>query len=146
MDVVNDFAWDDRYLVGHRGMDESHQEFLKLVGAMLRADDVGFAASLDAFALHVQAHFEDERQLMERHGFPARECHVDEHERVLASVREVQLLVAEGDVQIGRELATALGCWLPGHVDYMDSALSIWITKQLANGAPVVLRRSMRHA
>ena len=146
MNVAIDFAWDDRFLVGHPAMDDTHHEFVELVIAMLGAGEKEFACLLDAFASHVEAHFASEETLMDRYGFPARDCHVDEHERVLASVREVRALVADGDVETGRELARALADWFPGHTDYMDSALSTWITKKVADGAPVVLRRSMKHS
>jgi hemerythrin len=135
------FEWDDRYLVGHRGIDETHEEFAQLVNAMLDADAQSLRDALDAFARHAEAHFALEERLMEQHAFPARGCHADEHERVLASVREVQALVAGGDVEAGRDLAQALADWFPGHSDYMDSALAIWICKKTANAAPLVLRR-----
>jgi hemerythrin len=136
------FEWDDRYLLGHRGMDQTHQEFVTLVNALLTVADPDFPAALAAFARHAQAHFDQEMRLMDQHGFPARDCHVGEHEQVLASVREVQAQVAAGDLAIGRELARALMDWFPGHADYMDSALATWLVKKTANGAPLVLRRT----
>lgn len=141
MSVVDDFAWDDRFLVGHRSMDETHHEFVQLVNAMLQAEDADFAALLDTFAQHLHLHFEAERELMELHVFPARQCHLDEHERVMESVLEVRALVAQGDVQTGKALAEALADWFPGHTEYMDSSVSSWVSKKVANGAPVVLRR-----
>ena len=146
MNAANDFPWDDRYLVGHQGMDTTHKEFVDFVNTMLSADEACFAFALDSFANHVEEHFESERRLMDQYGFPARDCHVEEHDRVLASVREIRALVADGDVEIGRELTKALIAWFPGHTDYMDSALATWIMKKVANGAPVVLRRSMQRA
>ena len=101
--------WDDRYLVGHQAMDDTHREFVDLVNAMLRAGDGDFAAALDAFARHAEEHFASEQRLMERYGFPPRDCHVDEHERVLASVREVRSLVAAGDVARGPRVRTGVG-------------------------------------
>ncbi|HTP98031.1 MAG TPA: hemerythrin domain-containing protein [Casimicrobiaceae bacterium] len=138
------FEWDDRYLVGHQVMDDTHREFAARVNAMLCAADGDFAAALDAFAQHAEEHFASEQKLMERYGFPPRDCHVDEHERVLASVREVLPLVAAGDVETGRDLAKALADWFPGHSDYMDASLAAWVVKKVTNGAPVVLRRAMR--
>jgi hemerythrin len=137
------FEWDDRYLLGHRAIDDTHREFVELVDAMLTACDADFPAALDAFARHTESHFEDENRLMDQHDFPARGCHVDEHEKVLASVREVQALVAAGDIEIGRELGRALMDWFPGHADYMDSALATWLVKKATRGAPLVLRRNM---
>lgn len=124
-------------------MDDTHQEFVALVDAMLSAGDAEFPAALEAFAHHAVSHFAEEDRLMEVHGFPPRDCHMDEHAKVLASVREVQVLVAEGDLDIGRELAFALMEWFPGHADYMDSALATWLVKKATQGAPLVLRRSM---
>lgn len=138
------FEWDDRYLVGHNGMDETHREFAELLNSLLGASERDFAAALDAFAQHAEEHFASEEALMERYKFPPRECHAEEHERVLESVREVRWRVAGGDIATGRELAQALADWFPGHSDYMDCALAAWIVKRTTNGAPVVLRRVMR--
>jgi hemerythrin len=135
--------WDDRNLVGHAAIDASHREIAGRVNAMLAADDRTLAHALDAFAHHAEEHFAQEERLMERYQFPATACHREEHERVLASVREVRALVAAGDTDIGRDLARALADWLPGHSDYLDSALAVWVVKKTSNGAPVVLRRSI---
>lgn len=146
MTVATRFDWDDRYLVGHQPMDDTHREFGALVDSMLRADDASLGSVLEAFACHAEAHFASEQRLMDQYAFPARDCHVAEHQRVLDSVHEVRLLVAEGDVEVARELARALADWFPGHTDYMDSALAIWVVKKVAHGAPLVLRRSMKRA
>jgi hemerythrin len=141
MNAITDFDWDDRYLVGHASIDDTHREFAELVNTMLVADAETIPASMEALARHVEAHFALEERLMEQYAFPARECHVEEHEKVLASVREVRGLVAAGDTDVAVELAQALVGWFPGHSDYMDSALAAWVVKKTAGGAPLVLRR-----
>ena len=138
--------WDDRYLVGLRSIDESHHEFTAAVSVLLRAGDDTVGASLDALAQHLEEHFGNEERLMEKFDFPPRECHADEHHNVLASVREVQTLVAAGEFEMGRDIARALANWFPGHCDYMDSALAAWIVKKTTNGAPVVVRRASKSA
>ena len=90
--------WDDRYLVGHQAMDDTHREFVALVNAMLRAGDGDSRRRWMRLREHAEEHFASEQRLMERYGFPPRDCHVEEHERVLASVREVRSLVAAGDI------------------------------------------------
>jgi len=134
------FSWDDRYLLGHLAMDRTHQEFVSLVDAMLTASDAAFPAALAAFAEHAEAHFSQENQWMSE-DFPARDCHIDEHAKVLASVVKVAQQVALGDVALGRELASALMAWFPAHADYMDSALARWLVWREHQGAPIVLRR-----
>ncbi len=144
MDTTADLDWNDRHLIGHQAMDDSHREFVTLVNEILHADDPLLPAALDAFVRHIEAHFALEEHLMRTSGYPATDCHIEEHEKVLASVREVQVLVNTGDAGVGRELAQALADWFPGHSDYMDSALAAWVVKKATGGAPVVLRRAMQ--
>jgi hemerythrin len=138
------FGWDDRYLVGHGAIDDTHQEFAARLDGLLRAGDDTLGDALDDLERHAEEHFALEEALMARHRFPARQCHADEHARVLASLAEVRGLAAAGDAQLVRELAVALADWFPGHAEVMDSALAIWISHRTAGGAPVVLRRRMR--
>jgi hemerythrin len=146
MNAAAKFEWDDRYLIGHRPIDDAHEEFIALVNAMLHADDDAIPAMMDALAHHVEEHFALEARLMDQYAFPARECHMEEHEKVLTSVREVSVLVGAGDTRVAIELAQALADWFPGHSDYMDSALAAWVVKKTAGGAPLVLRRIKPHA
>lgn len=142
MTTSNAFPWDDRYLLGHPRMDDTHREFVELVDALLTVEDAQLAEALDAFARHAEAHFDQENRWMELDGFPARDCHVDEHNKVLASVKEVQEELAAGNFALVRELAAALQSWFPEHADYMDSALAQWLVKRSHDGVPLVFRRN----
>ena len=135
------FDWTDRYLLGYRAMDDTHREFVALVDTLLTVPDAGLAHALDAFAEHAAAHFEQEDGWMRTTDFPAADCHIDEHAKVLASVREVRQELADGNFDVVRELAQALMGWFPGHADYMDSALALWMVKRSHGGAPLVFRR-----
>ncbi|ACK54822.1 MULTISPECIES: bacteriohemerythrin [Thauera] len=140
------FDWTDRYSLGYTSMDDTHREFVTLVDALLTAPDAGLAQALDAFAAHAVAHFEQEDGWMRGTDFPAADCHIDEHAKVLASVREVQQELAAGNAVLVRELAQALMDWFPGHADYMDSALAQWMVKRSHGGAPLVFRRDSAKA
>jgi hemerythrin len=135
------FDWTDRYLLGYTAMDDTHREFVSLVDALLTAPEAELAQALDAFAEHAVAHFGQEDGWMQGSSFPAADCHIDEHAKVLASVREVQQELAAGNTELVRELAQALMDWFPGHADYMDSALATWMVKRSHGGAPLVFRR-----
>ncbi|MHB1093368.1 hemerythrin domain-containing protein [Thiobacillus sp.] len=136
------FVWSDALALGYHHMDETHHEFVETVNAMLNASDADFASALDAFHDHAKRHFDEEALWMNSTDFPAARCHIDEHNAVLHSVEEVQALVAQGDVEVGRRLAVELQRWFPAHVDHMDSALAQWMVKRAAGGAPVVFRRN----
>lgn len=143
MELQSGFDWEDRYLLGYAPMDDTHREFVDLVDALQKADDAGLGEALEAFAAHAEAHFSQENEWMVKNNFPPRDCHIDEHNKVLASVYEVRQHLAEGDVAIVRELAAALIDWFPAHADYLDSALATWLVKREHAGAPLVLRRNV---
>lgn len=136
------FPWTDTYLLGYPPMDETHREFVTLVESMLESDAQA-GALLQRFAEHAERHFTQEREWMESTDFPATECHVNEHEQVMASVRGVLAQIAAGDSSRAASLAVALKDWFPGHADYMDASLAQWMAKRRMGGVPVVLRRNI---
>jgi hemerythrin len=136
--------WHDGYLLGFNAMDATHREFVACVAALQTAVDDALADRLADFERHAESHFAAEAQWMQNTGFPARDCHIEEHDKVLASVKEVkQMLEQGGRLGVVRELAQALADWFPGHADYMDAALSHWMSKNAHGGAPLVLRRGV---
>lgn len=142
MDKSMVFGWHDQFLLGHSEMDETHKEFVELVNALLTVGDADLPAALAAFSSHAEAHFGQENEWMVKNDFPPRDCHIDEHNKVLTSVYAVQEQLALGDVEIVRELGKALMEWFPEHADYLDSALATWLVKRTHAGAPLVLRRT----
>jgi len=139
----NLLPWSDDYLLGYGPMDGIHREFVDIVNAMLACEDAGFAAHLERFAGHAEAHFREEDAWMEETQFPPRQCHVDEHAAVMKSVVQVMEVVKQGDVAEGRRLAAALADWFPGHAFHLDSALAHWMVKRRLGGKPVVIRRNV---
>ncbi|CAG2158927.1 hemerythrin domain-containing protein [Cupriavidus numazuensis] len=137
--------WCDRLKLGHPPMDETHEEFVAIVNAMLNCSDDELKHHLAEFAIHAETHFSQELLWMQTTAFPSMDCHVREHEAVMQSVREVQALLADGgSLLVARRLAAELARWFPAHADYLDSALAHWIVKERFGGAPVVLRRMMQ--
>ena len=139
--VANRFVWSDRYLLGYAPMDRTHQEFVTLVGDLLSAENDELSTVLEAFACHAARHFGDEEQWMLSSDFPPRDCHIDEHNKVLASLNEVREELSQGNFDIVRSFAEALVDWFPAHADYMDSALAAWMVKKDFNGKPLVFRK-----
>ncbi len=137
-------SWNDGFLLGFAAMDDTHREFVERVAALQCCDDASLSEQLAAFERRAIAHFEQEEQWLHNTSFPAAQCHADEHAAVLSSVREVAQMLRDGAArQVARDLAQALADWFPGHADYMDAALSHWMSKRTHGGLPVVLRRAM---
>lgn len=144
---ASEFSWNDGFLLGYPPMDGIHEEFVGLVGAMKVASDKDLPLLLDRFARHARDHFDAENAWMAQTGFPARDCHVGEHEAVLASVLAVQQRLIDGDsCESARRLVQHLEAWFPGHADHLDSALSHWMCKLRWGGKPVVIRRNIKTA
>jgi hemerythrin len=101
---------------------------------------------LKRFQQHAVAHFDQELEWMKSTDFPSTDCHDDEHKAVLASVQDVLTKLEAGDVALARSLVQALVDWFPGHADYLDSALALWMVKRRKGGAPVVIRRTIASA
>jgi hemerythrin-like metal-binding protein len=135
--------WNDRYLLGFGPMDETHEEFVSLVGRMQLAPDQALESLLSELAAHATKHFEMENQWMTQTEFPARSCHIDEHAAVMKSVEEVRELLAQGNTDVCRRLVKELAGWFPAHADHLDSALSHWMCKLRFGGKPVVIRRDI---
>ena len=142
-DPIETLHWGDQYLLGYGPIDELHEDFVTLVGAMQTAPDAELPALLQQFATHLQEHFDAENQWMEETQFPPRGCHMDEHAGGVGCVLGVQGLLGQGEVDITRELVDELARWFPKHADQLDSALAHWMFKQRMGGKPVVLRRGL---
>jgi hemerythrin len=135
-------SWQDEYLLGYGPMDATHQEFVQQVGRLQAAPDAQLPALLDELLAHTRAHFDEENRWMRETQFPPADCHIEQHDAVLASMVDVQrLLVQEGRVDLCRSLVEALADWFPGHATHLDSALAHWMFKRQFGGKPVVLRR-----
>lgn len=128
-------------LLGYAPMDDIHTEFGELVMAALAAPNNDLLFNLELLRIHLREHFGAEDRWMQDTGFPARDCHIDEHAAVLRSADEVIVLVSCGDFAVGRSFTAELYGWFPGHADYLDSALAAWMCKRQYGGQPVVLHR-----
>jgi hemerythrin len=135
--------WTDAFLLGYEAMDDTHREFVDIVDRLLTCADADMAGVMHEFIQHAEAHFGQEKDWMEETDFPPRDCHIDDHNAVMESARQVEALVQGGDVDIGREFASELARWFPSHADYLDSALAQWLAKKKLGGVPVVLRRNL---
>lgn len=138
-------TWSDARLLGFKPMDDVHEDFYRVVQAMLFSEATNLLQALEAFESHAISHFEQEDEWMRSTDFPPRDCHMEEHAAALQSTREVKQMVIDGQagVELVHDFATYLLEWFPGHSDYLDSALAAWMSKRRFGGKPVVLRRTL---
>ncbi|WP_397473470.1 hemerythrin domain-containing protein [Pusillimonas sp.] len=144
MITTDELNWTDAFLVGFQPMDDTHREFVDIVGAMLQAEDDALLGHLKALIVHSEHHFAQEEDWMQKTAFPATECHTNEHAAVLASMREVAAyLEGGGPAEEARRLTIELARWFPGHTDYLDASLAQWVAKKQLGAVPIVVRRGV---
>lgn len=134
-------SWTESLRLGFAPLDTVHEDFIDAVDMLLHASDDAVVSAFAHVELRTIEHFEAEERWMAESGFPARDCHFDEHSAVRRSMEGVSRLVAKGDFAAARRFATAILDWLPGHTDYMDAALAHWLCKRDHGGQPLVFRR-----
>lgn len=119
------WGWSDRLSLKFDEMDETHQEFVSLCAALTMEFGVDeFLRRLDALIAHSIIHFEQENTWMTEHDFAPIACHQREHNSVLEIMQEVRARVADGEHDLGDNLATELPHWFEHHVDTMDAMLA----------------------
>lgn len=136
-------SWSDNMLVGNAQIDTNHREFILLTNELMTSCEKSALARIHEMEKHLISHFDSEELLMEKTEFPGTECHIDEHGKVFDAVALVKERYSAGTATLSdvKRLGQALIDWFPGHIFYMDSALSNWVSKKTHNGSPIVLRR-----
>jgi hemerythrin len=109
--------------LGHDVVDGEHGVQVQLVEALQGAlqsggDRAPAEEILDRLMVFTDMHFGSEELLMRLHSYPRYGLHVDEHRRLLESLREIHARIHHGDQAAG--LVDDLRRWLVGHIAGMD--------------------------
>jgi hemerythrin len=126
--------WNDRFELGVGRMDAAHREFINLLGRMNTTPREEMPALFALLVEHTERHFGEEDRWMQESGFPLMIVHRDEHERVLAILRETLQQLQAGDAASGYILVQEMLAWFEQHAASMDLALARHIE---AAGFPV---------
>ena len=87
MTIADSISWSDLWLVGFKKLDDDHQGFVNIIQRMQEAPLHELAGLLDQFESIARSHFDLENRMMEDTQFPPKQCHIDEHDAVLKSVK-----------------------------------------------------------
>jgi len=117
-------SWTDELKVGVGFIDADHEEAVRLMAVMAEAEGPALTALFGEFVHHCQEHFARENDLMSRIGFFAIDCHMDEHERVLAELAD---MAGRDEAALKTYVRSDLPEWFLGHRNSMD-----FVTAQFA--------------
>lgn len=116
--------WRDEFSVEHAQMDQTHQEFVALLDAVLQASDAQLLAAWETLVDHTQAHFDQEDRWMRATGFTADNCHSNQHAIILKILRDGTTRARCGQLDVPRQMAWELIPWFEQHAQAMDASLA----------------------
>lgn len=121
--------WSEALAMDLPFMDDTHHEFVDLLGAVEEAPDDNVLEAWRALVEHTQEHFDAEDRWMVDTHFASSNCHSVQHKVVLQVLREGIKLGEGGDLTPIREMAHELAAWFPQHAQAMDAALAIHLRR-----------------
>ncbi len=118
--------WSDALHLDLPFMDDTHREFIDLLGAIEIAEDSQVVERFAAMVEHTDGHFGAEDRWMKDTHFSSGNCHTTQHSVILQVLREgLRRGREEGDLVLLRDLARELGVWFTQHAQTMDAALAL---------------------
>ncbi len=117
--------WSEALAMDLPFMDDTHHEFVELLGAVEEAPESNLIAAWRALVEHTQEHFDAEDKWMQDTHFASTNCHSTQHKVVLQVLREGLSMGEKGDLAPIRQMAHELAAWFPQHAQSMDAALAI---------------------
>ena len=116
--------WNEALALDMPAMDDTHKEFVDLLGAVVQADDAQLLSAWDALLAHTEEHFDQEDAWMVATGFAAGNWHATLHKVILQVMREGHARGIKGEIAVVRQMAHELGLWFPQHAESMDASLA----------------------
>lgn len=114
-------AWQERYSVGIREIDEQHKQLINLINELNDAMLAGkgkeaLLSVLNKLASYCVSHFSTEERLFDTHAYPETEDHKDRHNKMTAKVNALLDEVKNGKGRISIEVMNFLKNWLDKHI------------------------------
>ena len=126
---MHTLQWSDALALDLPFMDQTHHEFIDLLGAVEDAPDSGLVEAWRILVAHTQEHFDTEDKWMVQTHFASSNCHSVQHKVVLQVLQEGLKMGEAGDVATIRQMAHELAAWFPQHAQAMDAALAIHLRR-----------------
>jgi len=120
-------------------MNDVHRDELAIVNAlyaeMLEGNTNNITELCEQWLEHTKAHFDREKSMMEKYGFPAFHCHQEEHIKALQQLESI--IQAWNDKHNLESLTTYVKetwpKWYVNHISTMDTVTSAFIKQSMLN-------------
>lgn len=126
---MNRLEWSDALALDLAEMDDTHREFVALLGAVRDAPDTRLVGAWRSLIEHTESHFGQEDRWMHDTRFASGNCHATQHFVVLKVMREGESAAQAGRIDVIRLMAHELAAWFPQHAQSMDAALALHLRR-----------------
>ena len=115
-------------LTGPQTIDDWHHALMQLASQLDHCHDFEVPGIYRTLLAVLEQTFGQEQRLMEEFQFPAIQCHLEQHARVLAALHYLHPSVMEGDYASARRAGgKLLPEWFQLHMATQDAALGVWV-------------------
>lgn len=123
------FAWDDKFSVGVREIDEQHKRLIGMINELHDGMKSGGGKAVVAPILkrlvdYTLYHFSTEERYMSQHRYPGELAHKAEHKKFTDKVMDFHQKFDAGTAAVSLELMTFLKGWLTDHIMGTDKKYS----------------------
>ena len=118
--------------VGEKSIDAEHDLQMQLLDSLSQAIQRGGELSpmqyiLEQFIEFSDMHFLSEQLVMRLHGYPGSEPHLEEHTRLMKTVREIRANLMRGENEPSLVLVKELRDWLMQHIATEDASFGTFL-------------------
>ena len=110
-------------------LDQSHRIVFVMLEAMESLPRPAFDQACRELATEFIEHLREENSLMERIDYAAAQAHRAAHGNLLERIARVLRLLRDGEEATARDIVRSLPDWLEAHINTMDLALAIAVSR-----------------
>ncbi len=119
-------SWGPKLSIGIDEIDDQHKELVSLINQLHKAMRMKKGAKksgeiLNGLAEYTVYHFDNEKNIFEKYGYPDAEAHLKIHDDLVAKVLEFKTQFDEGKAALTIDLMDFLNSWLKDHILKTDT-------------------------
>lgn len=122
---MNEFVWENQYLLGNEKVDQQHKELFRLANQLVASKDAqALAENIMLLYRHVREHFQAEEAFMKQHGYPDYQDHVKTHNLMLEKLVEFSHGISQQKLQ-ELDVPGFMHDWI-SHIAEEDAAINAY--------------------
>jgi len=128
-------AWDSKYSVGIRIVDEQHQKLIDIINSLYDAMKEGKAKNilgklLTELISYTEYHFKTEEGFFKKHNYPEAASHKAEHDELRKEVVGLKEKFDNDEIVVSVEVLYFLKGWLANHILGADKKYSPFLSSK----------------